>query len=95
MVIDKFKKTEILKKPGYVLPGSYSQDDFLEIYEKELKRSYRTNLPLTLVTINIESVSEIDLKHKDIIYHNLLNNCGQLVICLNIILLKIIILFLT
>ena len=70
MVIDKFKKTEIFKKPEFELPGSYSQEDFLETYEKELKRSYRTNLPLTLVTICVDSVPEIELKSQDPIYHN-------------------------
>ena len=68
MVINK------LYKPKYELPGWYSNKDFLEIYDKELKRSYRTDLPLSLITISIESVSEMNLKHSDSIYHGLLNN---------------------
>lgn len=68
------KIKDIFKKPAYGLPGWYSNKDFLEIYNKELKRSYRTDLPLTLITISIESVSEMNLKHTDSIYYGLLNN---------------------
>ena len=68
------KIKEILKKPAYELPGWYSNKDFLEIYDKELKRSYRTDLPLSLITITIETVSEMKLNHPDSIYHGLLNS---------------------
>ena len=68
------KTKEIFKRTEYDLLGWYSEKEFLEIYEKELKRSYRTDLPLSLMTINIESVSEMKQKHLDTVYHYLLNN---------------------
>ena len=69
----------ISKESEYFLTGRYSREEFLEIYKKELKRSYRTGLPLSLITINIESLSYLELEHQDSIYHDLLNNFNRII----------------
>ena len=70
---------KIFVKPDYNLSGMCSQEDFLAIYNKEIKRSYRTDVPLTLITIKIDPVAEMKLKYKNTIYHDLLNNLIRII----------------